>query len=279
MSFPILISADNHAGGNRYQVDLPTSVNLQNFDVAVDSMFMYYSWYNISAANRNNSFSLTIPSKGTFNIVLPDGAYNISTLNSYLQFWFIANGFFITNNATGVNTYYAAFQISPQSYKVQFITTALPTSTPAGFTAGSGFATWPGTANQSIQLTLTSAQLLSVIIGFAPGTFPAVPTIAGSVSTIESTLVPNVNPNFAIQVRLSCVYNTFSSNSTLLHVFSNNASSIGALVDASPMTPSFVPCQGYHSQLALTIHDQSGNPLEFLDKNVAIKLLFKKRAD
>lgn len=280
MSFPILISSQNYVAGNQFAIDLPASVDLSQYEAAVDTMFIYYSWYNISAAVGNNTFSLTIPSKGTFLITLPDGAYNISTLNNYLQFWFISNGYFITNNTTGVNTYYAAFQLSPQSYKVQFITTALPTSTPAGFTAGFGFSTWGGTANQSMQLTLTATQGLRSIIGFVAGSFPPAPTIAGTTYTAESTVVPNVNPQSSIQCRLNCLYNTFSSNTSLLHVFSNNATSIGALIDASPPSPSYVPCQGIWNQLTFSLFDQSGNPLQFLDTNITVKLVFRaKRAN
>ena len=99
--------------------------------------------------------------------------------------------------------------------------------------------TFPGSANQHYQLTVLSTNNFKDIIGFNAGTFPTVPTNAGT-QTKSSDYSPNVNPVSAVQMRLSCVYNSFSSNSQLIHVFT------------------------------------SGNILNILDSNIVIKLVFKK---
>jgi len=282
MSFPLLVSSANYVDGNRFQIELPNTIDLNDYECAIGNCFVYYSWYNISAALNNNTFTLTIPldTPTTATITLPDGAYNITTLNNYLQYWFITNNYYISNNSTGVYTYYAAFQLSPQSYQIQFITTTLPTSTPSGYTAASGFSGhWPASSNQSMQLNVLSTNTFGSIIGFSTASYPPAATISGTTYTASSNLTPNVNPIYAVQIRLSCLYNQFSSNTTLLHVFTNNDKQIGELIDASPTFYSYTPCIGSHKILTLSFYDENGNVLGLLDPNIMIKLLFRRKKE
>jgi len=278
MSFPIIINSNNYSSANTYKVSLANTVDLNKYDVSVGSAYIYYSWYNINANPlNNNKFTLTIPRSGgsdTLNFTIPDGAYQISDLNNYLQYILIQNGYYIYNTTSLVNTFYAAFVVSPTSYAVQFITTPLPTSLPSGFTSGG--MTFPGSANQHYQVTIASTNNFKDIIGFNAGTYPASATNVGT-QTKLSDYTPNVNPVSTVQMRLSCVYNPFSSNSQLIHVFNNKGVSIGSLIDASPIQLQYVPCNGSHKELTLSFYDQNGYVLNILDKNLVIKLIFKPK--
>ena len=277
MSFPIIINSNNYVSGNTYKVSLSSTIDLNDYSVSVGSAYIYYSWYNINSSPlNNNKYTLTIPRNGgsdTLNIVIPDGAYNISDLNNQLQYQLIQGGYYITNNTTNINTYYAAFQVSPTSYAVQFITQPMPTALPAGFTSGG--MTFPVSANQHYQLTIPSTSNFKDIIGFNAGTYPVSATNAGT-QTKSSDYTPNVNPISVVQMRLSCVYNPFSSNSQLIHVFNNGGAAIGSLIDASPINLQFVPCIGAHRELTLSFYDQNGSIVNILDPNLVIKLVFQK---
>jgi hypothetical protein len=183
-------------------------------------------------------------------------------------------GYYLINDVTGYYTYYGAFQISPTGYSVQWITNPLPTSLPSGYTSGG--MTFPASANQHPQLTILSTNNFKDIIGYTTATYPTVPTNSG-VQTTESTTPPNVSPISAIQMRLSCCYNPFSSNSTLIHVFSSQGVGIGEAVNASPIQLQFVPCIGTHKTITLQFYDQLGRVLDLLDRNVVIKLIFQKK--
>lgn len=278
MSFPVIINSTNYSTPNTYKVNLANTVDLNKYDVAVGSAYIYYSWYNINSNPlNNNKFTLTIPRNGgsdTINVTIPDGAYQIADLNNYLQYLLIKNGYYIYDSVSLVNTYYAAFVISPTSYAVQFVTTPLPTSLPAGYSSGG--MTFPASANQHYQLTVLTNNKFDDIIGFNPGTYPTVPTNVGT-QTKSSDYAPNVNPVSTVQMRLSCVYNPFSSNSQLIHVFNNKGVSIGSLIDASPIQLQYVPCIGSHKELTLSFYDQNGYVLNILDKNLVIKLIFKPK--
>ncbi len=277
MSFPLLIDSTNSINQNQFRVSLANTTDLSSFDVSVGQAFVYNAWANISSNFNNNTFQLTIPTSGASVIVtltIPDGGYNISDLNNYLQFWLISNGYYLTNTATGLNTYYAAFELSPTSYSVQFITYPLPTSLPAGFTSGG--MTFPLAVNQHYQLTVLPNAFRD-LIGFNSGTYPAVPTNVGT-QTKVSDYTPNVATVSVVQMRLSCCNSPFSDNNQLLHTFASGGVPFGALINASATYDQRVPCSGSHRDLVLTLTDQLGRPLLLLDKNIIIKLLFTRRS-
>lgn len=274
MSFPIVLNSTNYVSNNTYRINFPTAINLSGWECALSNLSIYYSWFNINEFPlNNNKFNLTMPSNASLNITIPDGAYNISNLNEYLQFRLIQAGYYITNNTTGQNTYYSAFVLSPTSYSVQFITYPIPTSLPAGFTSG-GMA-FPASANQHQQLTILSTNNFKDIVGYNPGTYPSAATNAGT-QVKNSDYTPNVQPISSLQLRVSCLSNPFSSNNQLLHVFTTRGVSFGSNIDGSPNFEQFVPCEGSHKEITVSFFDQLGNVVNILDRNLVIKLNFRK---
>lgn len=277
--FPVLVSINNHTGANNYQLDFPNAIDLSNYSVGVGNAYIYYSWYNISNSLNNRIFQLDIPGMSTQTITLPEGVYEISNINQYLQYWFIENDLYITNNTTGENTYYGSFQVSPTSYKIQFLAYTIPAALPGGYTSGgtnmnNAFTDSGGL--KCMQLTVLSSNNFKDIIGFNAGTYPTLETDIGTPYTKESDYVPNVSPISAIQMRLNCCFNQFSFNSQLLHIFTNKDATVGEQIDASPNTLQFVPTNGVYSSIILSFYDQNGIPLQMNDPNITIKLIFKK---
>jgi hypothetical protein len=276
----LLVSGQDRVNNNTYRISLPNSVNLDDYEVAVGQGYVYYSWFNINSFPlNNNTFVLKVPGMADSTITIPDGAYNITDLNNYLQYWFIANGLYIINSTTLENYYYASFTVSPTNYKIQWTTATIPASIPAGFTVGGAnmTAAFVNSNNlKQMQIVIASTNDFKNIIGFNDGTYPLLATGNVNPNTKESDYTPNVNPINGIQMRLSCVNNSFSSNNHLLYIFSNGQYSIGEQIDISPNELQFVHCRGTHKELTLTFYDQKGNRLEMLDSNILITLYFKK---
>lgn len=294
MSFPLVINSTHRQSNNTYTVPLATNTDLNDYEVSIGTGFVYYSWYNISAAQNNNSFQLIIPNSGTTTTVtytIPDGAYNISTLNEWLEEQLVAGGYYLryagdaSNVTTGAirqkNIYPCYFRVNPASYSIQFISLGLPRTADLvapvfnGYVTG-GF-TLPTSANKSIQLVVASTNSFGSIIGYAAGTFGSGTLTTGSSAAIESTLIPNVNPISSIEMRLSCVSNKISQNSQLIHIFTNKDARLGEMIDISPVQLSFIPCVGQHRNLTLQFFTQSGQILNMLDSNIVIKLVFKPK--
>lgn len=278
MSFPVILNSSNYVSNNTYKVRLSTTIDLNNFECALGSLNIYYSWYNINSYPlNNNKFTLQVPTSSgttTLNLTIPDGAYNITDLNNWLQYTLIQNNLYLVNSSN-TNQYYATFQLSPTSYAVQLITYPVPSSLPASYTNPAGM-TFPASPNQHYQFTILSSNTFKDIIGFTPGTYPPSATNSGTY-THNSDYTPNVNPISSVQMRVSCLFNPFSSNNQLLHVFTNKGASIGENIDASPNYESYVPCQGSTNEVTVSFFDQSGNVLNILDKNLTMKLVFRER--
>jgi hypothetical protein len=73
---------------NAFEYKFPTSVKFDDCEIAVAQASLYYSWYNISASLNNNSFNFTFPNQTQKTITIPDGQYQITDLNNYLQYLF-----------------------------------------------------------------------------------------------------------------------------------------------------------------------------------------------
>jgi len=279
-SFPVVLTSVNKRSDNSFAIQFPNVIDLSNFSVGVGSAFLYFSWYNINGTTLNNNvFQLNVPGMSTQTITINSGSYEIADLNNYLQYWFIQNGLYITNNTTGLNKYYASFTISPTSYKIQLNTSVIESALPSGYTSGGANMTNAFTNSgglKHMQFTILSSNNFKDILGVNPGTYPASATGNPSTYTKESDYIPNVQPISAVQMRLSCAYNPFSANSNLIHVFTNGDTRIGEQIDASPLEIMYVPCSGSHKEIVLSLYDQAGRVLELLDPNVVIKILFKK---
>jgi len=292
MSFPLVINSTHAQNNFTYKVDLQSTINLDEYEVSIGYGQVYYSWYNISASQNNNSFQLSIPTgatTATLTITLPDGAYNISTLNAYMQSQLKANGYYVkyagdaSNQTNGAfqhdDIYFAKFQVNPQSYSVEFISTPIPRTLDLVYPTYNGYVTGgmtlPTSVNQCTQLIISSTNSFSSIIGYTAGTFCT--TTSSTTQTIESTLIPNVNPISAVEMRLNCISNKISVNSQLLHVFNNKGVALGSLIDISPVQLSFIPCAGQYKSITLQFFDQTGKFLNMLDNNIVVKLVFRKK--
>jgi len=294
MSFPLIINSTHRQSNNTYTVPLATNTDLNEYEVSIGNGFVYYSWYNISASLNNNSFQLIIPNNATTTTVtytIPDGAYNITTLNEWLEKQLVSGGYYLryagdaSNVTTGAirqaNIYPCKFQINPATYSIQFIAIGLPRTADLVAPKFNGYVTGgfvlPTSADTSAQLVIASTNTFSSIIGYAAGTFGSGVVVTGSSATVESTLIPNVNPISSVEMRLSCISNIISQNSQLLHIFTNGGVRLGELIDISPVQLSFIPCVGQHRNLTLQFFDQSGRILNMLDSNIVIKLVFKPK--
>lgn len=275
------ISSENWVNNNTYKVNLPNTEDLNDWTVAIGQGYIYYSWYNINSYPlNNNTFTLIVPGMANTTVTIPDGAYNISDLNNYLEYLFRSLGLYTTDSTTGLSTYYASLTVSPTNYKVQWTTTVIPASLPAGSVSGgtnmdNAFTNSNGLKH--MQITVASTNNFDDIIGFTAGTYPTLATGNPDTYTHESDFTPNVNPISGVQMRLNCVNNKFSDNNQLLYVFSNGRYSIGEQIDLSPSSLQYVPCMGSHKELTLTFFDQKGRRLDIHDSNIIILLYFKKR--
>ena len=227
----ITFTRDNFVGqdNNRLVYNLPGSSSLEGAEVALSTLYMYYSWQNINDTSlANNVFTITLPDltqDGTgaplpstasgvvLTVTIPPGLYEIADINAYLQQFCINNNFYLVNSTTGEYVYFLQFQTNTTLYKVQLNMFALPDiPIAAGFTAPTGGflncppvvaavgaaipnGAFPATGSEIVGVNLAASNF-STIVG-APGNVTgSTLAVSSNISTWPpSTVASGVFPN------------------------------------------------------------------------------------
>lgn len=69
---------------NRIQIQLPQGRSFVDCQAALESLYMYYSFFNVSSAQRNNILSWTWGATN-YAYYIPDGFYEFTELNDFLH--------------------------------------------------------------------------------------------------------------------------------------------------------------------------------------------------
>ena len=278
MSFPILLNLNNQVAQHQFRYRFSQPIDFSQFEVALGSISIYYSWRAITAQRQNNSFKIIWPTASTtttYTITLPDGTYSANDINAYLQYWSIQNNLYLINNTTGQFYYFISCAENPSSYAIQF--TMQPVKNIAGYTAASGFPTMPATAyTPQLQIIDTGSVSFSAIVGLSQGIYPSTQTT--NIYSVNSNLIPQVDPVAAVIVTCSNLYNPIANNNQVLHTFTSAGVEYGGLITTSQgQGIAYTPMQGTNSELTLSFLDQSMLPLGILDNNVCIRLLMRPK--
>lgn len=260
------VSSDNST--YTYKFPLGSQPTFQKGDkIALDSLSMYYSWPNITAANRNNTFQYKWPGTATpFDVIIPDGFYTIEDLNAYLQYTMIANKHYLIDS-NGNYVYYLNFSTNSVRYAIQLDVSPIPTT-----------GTQPSSPGWSLPATPTYPQIIVPstnfrnIIGFNAGTYPSTTTPATSTYSKISDFTPQVTPVSSVVVTCSLLNNPYSIPNNLLYSFAPNTT-YGSQINITPPSKTFVDMQGGKvSEFSITFLDQTFKKLNILDNNVVILL-------
>lgn len=259
-----------------------------DMEVMLSSAQIPYSVFNITSAYNNNKFTLYFPTNSfatsytTFNITIPDGFYTIEDLNSFMQQYAISNGLYLIN-ATGDNVYYTpAFYVNPTSYAIQILLYTVPNSLPNGWTMPLNFIGFSGYVNERTPyITILSNNNFSDYIGFLPGNYP--PSAPATPQLTNYSVLSNKKPPIAsyvnsIIVHCSLVNNPVVSPSDILDAFQISNTTFGANINYSPSVEKFVKLtKGSYSSMIITLTDQNNIPINFIDNNILITLLFRSK--
>jgi len=265
------------SGANTLVYSFPTSAQFKNHSIALQSISVYYSWLSISSALGNNTFTFTIyPGEVfeyTYTIVIPDGAYNVSDLNSYLKYWSIQNGLYMTNDASGEYAYFAAFIVNSVKYAVEVLTYS--SLLPVGWSLAPTFPVAAGpVAPWNPVLTFPSG--FNLIVGYSAGFTTSANSGVGTTLAYLSSVAPQVQPNSSVLVSCNSIQNKYSQ-SPIIYAFSSAGTGFGELILSGPSQLSFSPLMsGMYSELRVTLLGTNLMPLSMLDPNITILLVIQE---
>lgn len=288
---------------NTLSYKFPNSITFRNSEIAVSQMTMYYSWFNITSKLGNNRFTFNWTNVGggnvyqTYTVTIPDGLYEISDINYFLQFVFInapslstsiisptpANPFYLVNSA-GDYVYYAEFVVNPTAYAIQLNTFNVPTALPAGWT-NPGATLLPG---QTFNPVITTPSTFNSIVGFSssfssaqnqnnaspnPGTTTAYKI--GSTFSYLSTITPQVQPNSNLLVAISNIDNKYANPSSIIYSLAPSVA-IGELIVEKPPEFNFNKMlPGTYNELKIQLLGTDLQPVQIKDPNITILLVIK----
>lgn len=261
---------------NTFQYTFPSgSVKFAGRQLAISSIIIPYSWYNISTNYLNNTLSLVFPvtngsATSTINLTIPNGFYSVTQLNQYLQSQMIANNFYLVNGS-GNNVYYLDIVANPTQNTAQIDTYVVPNTLPGGYT-NPGW-TLPSTGTRTPQVVISN-QAFGNLIGFNTGSYPASMTQTGTYS-ITSQFTPQISPVSSVLVGCSLINNVLSSPSNIIANIPIT-STFGTQIIYNPNEFIWVPVlDGSYPYFKIQFYDQAGNLLPMTDTGVVITMIIK----
>ena len=275
-SYQISLNGTNVMSGTDnavYRYTFPSPIHFQQAKVAVTTINAFYSWYNISTALENNSYSFTFTENGptttTYVVTMPDGYYSIPDMDTFLQNFCITNGLYLVD-AAGDYVYYVQIQENSAYYAVQLNSYAFPTALPAGWSNPESL-TFPATASTT-QFIIPATNFQNVI-GFTAGTYPA--SIQATTQTALSDFTPQVTPIQSLVLACNLIDNRYSNPPSLLYPFSTNGAIFGGLIESAPNTLLYVDVnRGYYNHIDIEFLDQAYNRVKLNDTNLIVQLAF-----
>ena len=276
--YNLTINQSHWVSDSTYVFQLGKNVpDMANLEIALSSATVPYSWFNITSSQQNNSFSIIHPTTAgstTLTITLQNGGYELADINGALRIELINQGYYIQNNTTLDQSVFCELRVNPSTYSFEFISHPLPTSLPAGFTAGSAI-TFPVSA-EGPQLVIPSTNIRTRL-GFEAGTYPAVaPSV---LTTVKSTNVPQITDVLNVGIAIDSVYNPYNTNSQILTSISPSSAKFATNIIYQAPELIWCPQQGGgRNSLTIRLVDQNYRTIELQEKNVVINLCLKEKA-
>ena len=277
---------------NKLVYRFPNSVLLTDAYLAVSSVVMFYSWFNITSELNNNIFTYNwISGAGpaiTYTVNVPNGLYEINTLNQLLQFTMIQNGHYLVDN-TGDNVYYAEFVINPSRYAVQINTFLVPLALPAGWSNPAGLVFPLTTFNPIITLPANINKIFGYVVNFAtdqnlnnayvPPVSSYVSKLANGTLSYISTTSPQVQPNSSVLLNISNIDNFYASPTGIIYTVVPNVA-VGGIISEKP--PQFAwnkMINGTYNELRMNILGSNLQPIVINDPAMTFILVIAQKEE
>lgn len=254
---------------NQMRLNLPYPYSFSNQEVALSSLYIYYSWRNINSTYANNTFSYSFNGT-TRNITLPDGFYSIADISSYMQLQMYQNGDYLLDS-NGLPVYYISLQSNPVYYSATLTCTPIPSVLPSGYTNPRGIA-----LSGNTPLFIVNNSAFGTLIGFNNASYPTVTQT--SVYQANSNFIPTISPVSTVSVWCSLV------NDSKLQKFPQNiytfspSTSYTSQIQIQPQSLLFFRVLDQTvSYIDIEFRDQLGRDLPLLDNDIVCTLILQDR--
>lgn len=270
------------SNNTKLKYNFPKAINFEkNSQIALSSLNIFYSWYNINKSLYNNNvlqyvwFNVNGVLNTNYTITIPDGYYSLETLNEFIQSVLVTNGHYLTRTSDGKYIYHIEIVANPTYYAAQLnIYYMLASAESTGYVRGKTTWNFP-TARTCPQVIINSTNNFKNLIGFNAGTFP-ISTSANTFQTFLSTSTPTLNPVSSIVMTCSLCEQTLSTPDNLLFCFNAGNSAFGDTIDVKPSAMSFCNIrEGNYNSIELNFLDQNLNAMNIRDGQCIVMLTIR----
>jgi hypothetical protein len=266
-------------GNSTFEYTFNNSPGFYSREIALVYLSTFYSWQNITSVIGNNTFTYVYPSNPsnfTRSVTIPDGTFNISDLNAYLQYVMVANGDYLVDS-DGNNRYYLNFSLNAARYAVQLDSYPVPSALPAGWTN-------PGTAlpaaDSTPQVTISNYKFATYLgfnesspaSSFPTTSYPA--AMQASAYSYLSPVAPQIHPTSCVKVRCDMVARDDWENFPgTIFQFTSGDTAVGATIECKPPELTWYRIMdGKYPKFRITLCDQNDAPLVMKDPQTSITL-------
>jgi len=268
----------------------------KNDIIALESLSMFFSAFNITTTYNNNSFSYIWVDGTTWVVNIPNSYLQVADLNSFFQSYMYGNGHYLTTSSGNI-VYLMELVVNQSLYAVQLnnflISTTIATNN--SWTIAPT-ATWVLPTNPILPYFIVPNNNFGALIGFTAGQYPLsnpdgviagvppaqtqTPAYTESQSTLSS-VAPQITPYSSFLVFCSLVNNKAVIPSQLIYSFTPTNATFGALQTYQPSAelPWNRIVDGQYNSFTIEIRDQVGNIVQFQDPNTLITLYTKNMDD
>ena len=227
---------------------LSSSIQLNpnlDYEIALVRFETYNTYYNVTSANNN--FSYTNPSGAVRTFQITPGAYQVADINAYIQGQMLINGDYTTNAQTNTNTY--GINIASNNNTSRCVLT-LVTGYSVNFTIANSIRTLLGFNSEVLNAPTNTSENIIMIQNF-------------NIICVNCDLVSNSYLNAA--------------SSQILRVISNTLVPVGYKIIVEPTNQIFLPIRNKQaiSDFRVWISDENGIPINFNGETITMTLLIR----
>lgn len=271
------------AGTNRWRYTFPEPLDLRNNrpTMSISHYAVYNATYNISASLGNNTFSITWVDGTNKSFTIPDGYYDYSALELFIQFCMVGETWYLVNTTTSNQIqYYLGCRANAVQYKAELSVYYVPSTMPSGYALPAD-ATWSLPAQPTYpQITLSSG--LQSIFGLtSQASFPTSQTIQTTGTGVPlnlsflSNTYPIISPVYSYSLGCNLIMNSFNTNPQLFCQIPLTEEFGKLITQHFSVSKMLTVRPGVYSFIEIQMYDQNGAPLVLIDPEMSLALVLE----
>jgi hypothetical protein len=280
----IILNSKNvvpNTNNTSYKYSFPTPTEFKNKSIAIHSINMYNSIFNVNKELYNNDFFQYQwwNSSGVltaYDVVLSDGNYSVVDINYALQGVMLNNKHYIYDSNQKKNIFFIEITDNITEYAFEINLTPMPTTLTAYQIHPNPTGWILPTTQQTPRIIFPSTSNFRNLVGFNSGIYPSSPS--NVLYRKLSDFVPMIDPVSSIIVRCDACRNMLSNPYDVLYSFTLSDVSFGGLLNERPQNLIFVDMlDRVYDSIVITFVDQNFNPIHILDSQLIINLIIMNK--